>query len=419
MDSLSSDLQKLIKHVAICQGIENFILHKKGSASNDGDGYVGILEAWQLKDKNSDRKLEFVLKRAPKSEALRKQFPTRQAFLKEIYVYTKIFPEIIKFQREHNIPHPFDSVAMFYGAIENEPEETLILRNLKEDGYSMHDRLQPLNSLHLSLVIASYARLHAISHAMKILDPERYERLTENHRNNIMTEFIQTKHQESSKGGDSLVEGMEKTRKMFFDPVFEAIKDNPNLAEVVKQKMMKSFESFYKDESDNDEFTVIGHGDCWNANILFSYEDKSNPGVPTNVKLIDWQLSRVVQPIYDLSYFFYISAGKEDLWQYQKYLKEYHTVLSEALRNFGLDTKLFYPYDLLEKEWKKYSRSGVILTCLMLPQSLSKSKTHDLQKMAENNENLFDPSLKRFPVTKMLTQRITDLMKFLIDSELL
>lgn len=79
---------------------------------------------------------------------------------------------------------------------------------------------------------------------------------------------------------------------------------------------------------------------------------------PVEMRLLDFQLSRIASPVHDLSYAIYSGASKEMLDELDYYLKVYHDTLSSVLKEFGCIPELTYPYSILKDEWKKYSRYG-------------------------------------------------------------
>lgn len=94
MESPSPEVRKLIAKIAAENEIVNYTEEISNTVSKEGEGYMGILEALSIADKDKDNQLNLVIKRAPANEALRKQFPTRTLFLREIHFYHKVVPGI-------------------------------------------------------------------------------------------------------------------------------------------------------------------------------------------------------------------------------------------------------------------------------------------------------------------------------------
>ncbi|XP_060534511.1 uncharacterized protein LOC132706931 [Cylas formicarius] len=70
--------------------------------------------------------------------------------------------------------------------------------------------------------------------------------------------------------------------------------------------------------------------------------------------------------VLDIAYFLIINSSKEVLSDYQKYLGLYHDVLSQNLRELGLDPEKTFSSETLMDHWKKYSKFGVLMSVLFL-----------------------------------------------------
>lgn len=56
---------------------------------------------------------------------------------------------------------------------------------------------------------------------------------------------------------------------------------------------------------------------------------------------------------------------------------------------------------------------------IMLHQSLSESKTHDFEQMASDGRNLFDMSNRDVIISDRFKQRMSDLVEFLDNNQLI
>ncbi|KAH1028092.1 uncharacterized protein LOC109544968 [Dendroctonus ponderosae] len=413
MGSLSPELRKLIARIAKENDIVNYTEEIFNNVAKEGDGYMGILEALNIADKDNDNQLSLVIKRAPTSEALRKQFPTRIIFVREIYFYHEVVPALKSFQERHSISSPFTNIAKIYGFIEDEFKEVLLLQNLKSDGYNTCDRREPMDSHHLTLGLTTYAKLHATTLAMRRLEPETFKKTTANIMTHIMVDFVGSKMENPAQNTDML--------GAFFLPTLAAVKDNEKLTQAIERAKEHVPRNVFKEIFDptDEEFTVLAHADCWSTNLMFKYQDPSNPNIPTDVKLIDWQTSHVTNPMFDVTYFLLINAAKPDLENYQKYLEIYYEALSQNLSAFGLDVGSVYPFELLQEHWRKFAPIGFHMCILMLHQSLSDSKTHDFEQMAADGRDLFDLASRDIIISDRFKQRMSDLVEFLDNNQLI
>jgi thiamine kinase-like enzyme len=263
-----------------------------------------------------------------------------------------------------------------------------------------------MDSYHLSLVVTEYAKFHALSFAIKILKPEKFKKIEELIGANIMKAF-DVKREDKK---DSEPKGVD----IFFGSTLEAVKNKPRLLEAVKKYNHKAYKFMLAEDPEADKRNVISHADCWSANLMFKYEDPDIQ-VPTKLCIIDWQMALLATPIHDLSYFFYINAGKNDLENYMRYLHLYHTTLSDTLRAFGLDPEDVYSFELFEKDWKENSKIGFFMTSIMLQQTLSEGKTHDFEKIADEGKSVYDLDNRKVEVSELFKQRMEDLVEFLVD----
>ncbi|XP_050316396.1 uncharacterized protein LOC126750727 [Anthonomus grandis grandis] len=420
METLIPEVQKEIEKIAKNHDFEKFTIDITNTASDAGDGYIGVIEAGCLKDENTDKKINLVLKKAPTSINLRKQFPVREAFTREIYIYEKLFPEFLSFQTEHNVTKIFNNFPKLYGCVEDEYKETLIMENLKESGFKLADRTKPFDANHLNLVIRTYAKLHAVSYGMKKLEPEKFKLLSERISINIMMihrdQARNAEREETSKSEEGQKENRNMMGAALLKSCFNAIKDRPDLTSEL-QKCVKNIFAHTTDIN-KEKYAVVIHSDCWSANLLFKYEDESKPCLPTDISIIDWQTSLVSNPMHDISYFLFVTAGKEDLNNYKGYLRTYYQALCENLNDFGIEAESFYPFELLEQHWKRYSRIGFLMSSSMLRQSLSTTKTRDLSQMADNGQNVFDEE-DSDDDSELYKQRMIDLVEFIIENKFL
>lgn len=84
------------------------------------------------------------------------------------------------------------------------------------------------------------------------------------------------------------------------------------------------------------------------------------------MRFLDWQIARMATPIIDLSYFFYTSAGKKDLDDFEKYQKIYHESLSSFLRQMRCDPEKLFPFEVFRQHWVKYAKYGLMTSFLLL-----------------------------------------------------
>ena len=74
------------------------------------------------------------------------------------------------------------------------------------------------------------------------------------------------------------------------------------------------------------------HGDFWCNNMLFKYEDDK----PTHLKMLDFQISHIGHPLYDILYFLYSSTVADVRQQHMNtWLAFYFNSLTTALKKLN------------------------------------------------------------------------------------
>lgn len=208
----------------------------------------------------------------------------------------------------------------FYDAIDDNLNECILLEDLRiRDFYMTNLRNDKITADHVNLVMQSLAKLHAISFAIKDQLPETFANL----QSNLKTVF--------SKDSADQRELLKKRSNLLMKIVSE---------EKYSHLLVRLKELFKKDAADIaidcldptyiGSATVISHGDAWQNNFMFRYDEQ---GIPIEVILLDWQLSQCASPAFDVSYFIFCSTTKRirDA-HYNDFLKIYHNNLSKHIQ---------------------------------------------------------------------------------------
>ncbi|KAJ8977350.1 hypothetical protein NQ317_017765 [Molorchus minor] len=364
MSTTVADLESWVDHLMVKKGIKNYRLDFSGSSSK-GDGYLGevnFLTVIAELDKGKEKKYNLVIKSAKKSDEFRKQTPIREAFEREIFMYTKILPIFQEFQLEHAMDQPFDKFAKCYSVCSENKREALVMNNLKSIGFEIHDRKVPQNLNHVLFVFQNYGKFHAVSLAMRKKKPGIFKSLTKN-MTDIMGQFI-------------------LQAKML--PNFTT--DLTNGVNLLKKKGMKAiaekyegFENHVVDYLTNytnsgSSQSVILHGDCWNNNMMFKYETKK---VLDNIDFL---------------------------------LQAYYASLSDSLKELGCNAEDIFTFKELQLHWKKYGRYGVCMSAFILKIELCDSEeVVDFAESAEKGEltNAFNFEIK---MQDVYNQRFMDVL---------
>lgn len=229
-----------------------------GTEVNQNDGFLSNLVQVDLDGESEMGKeaLKLLIKLAPKGKNVRRKVAIRLAFQKEIFFYEVVFPTLDTIQQE--IPIKFDNIPTCYATSFQEFSEALVFSNLKASGYEMWDYREPMNQEHLSMVLKTYGKLHALSLAYKKKNPEGFAKITQNSKTLLFcledTDLPKMVQKQCEIAGNSL------------DP----IKDHHAL-EAFKKFVDNLLEFLRNIRLEDDTYSIFAHGDCWCNNMLFAY----------------------------------------------------------------------------------------------------------------------------------------------------
>ncbi|KAF2904038.1 hypothetical protein ILUMI_02135 [Ignelater luminosus] len=355
-DEVQTHVEKLINEL----GITNYTINVV-PGSVIGDNYLGVIAKVTVtgKDKNGENKVtNFIVKSAPQNEVYRTLTSIRSAFDREIYMYSKVFPEFIKFQEERRILNPFKSIAKFYKSTMENKNEAVIMEDMKELGFEMRDRREPLNYNHVLLVMREYGKYHALSYALRDQKPEVFQEILGNTQETFFNTYNQAEiaEKEAKENYERALKSLDPVKDKIAYDKFKKFQDN--MFETVKHVLQSESAGKY---------AVIGHGDSWVNNMLFKYDSTSKPHSPSEICLLDWQLARAGSPALDLAYFIFACTDKPLRDQYYDHLiQEYHKSLSSFLRELGSDPDKLFPFEVLQEHLKKFSVFGLYMSMTIL-----------------------------------------------------
>nr|AEV76946.1 putative juvenile hormone-inducible protein [Phyllotreta striolata] len=396
---------ELIGKIAKENGFDEYKV-ETSSGSIKGDNFLGIVTTVCVK--NDDKTLELILKSAHESETFRKAAPLREAYLREIYLYENVFSQFDKYQNDYNVEDPFKSYAKLYGCNKDDGNECLVMENLKTQGYQLWNKHNPMNPGHISAVLKEYAKFHATNIAMKHNDPDAYENLVSSISKNI---FELADDEKTSR------EKFQLFLKSTFDIGYKTVDGEPELIDYLKT-LENDFPALFFDELSQPEYkTTLIHGDCWCNNVLFKYEDSADKTKPSNVKIIDWQISHVTSPAYDYCYFFLVHSSKEILEDYRSYLKLYYEAFSKHLKCFNCDPEEVFSYSRFLNHIEKFMKFGVYMCLMILKVVLCDSDEAPDFSQAKDEMAMFESMNFEFKNYDVYRKRIKDLVTFMKDTK--
>lgn len=232
--------------------------------SNHGDGFMATMTAATITGTRNGHleHLGLICKSLPDNPARRQLFSAARAFEREVYMYNKVIPELVAFQREKNINDELDggffNFPKCYFAISNmiSDHHVIIMENLRERGYGMCDRMTPIDFDCVSTFMTAIGRLHGVSFALKDQRPEMFETFRE--MDDIMLDMLFR-----SKGWEDLFNAG-------YDNILTMFKERRDVSFL--SEVRANWSRIFQECLDNGvaaPFEVIGHGDCWINNLMF------------------------------------------------------------------------------------------------------------------------------------------------------
>lgn len=260
----------LVNKIAKSEGFTEFnIVIKPGS--NHGDNFMSVLTSAIISgarvnvngDSIGNDELYLLCKLAPSNPVRRKEFHSVIVFQREVKIYQKILPLFAEFQREKGLA-PSDSFIAYpkcYEAIADEEKDqfVIIMEDLRPQGFAMWPKFKGTPANHELLVMEHLGKLHGISFALKDQRPDAYEELKE--LDDLIIQFFNN-------------ESMTNVVNLGFDRAVAVLEDNDHkrIMEDVRANSRQYFIECLK-EGVCEPFGVVGHGDCWNNNIIYLHKD--------------------------------------------------------------------------------------------------------------------------------------------------
>ncbi|KAK5647696.1 hypothetical protein RI129_002588 [Pyrocoelia pectoralis] len=351
------------------------------SATRPGENFSGIVNRITINDRNQKSGaniLNLIIKIAPNNESLRLAFPLRALFEREIYYYTKVFPEFERLQKEQKTLNSLTVFPKLYKTSLQNLNEALLLEDMNVLGYQRYEALKTLDYDHALFVIKEYGKLHALSFVLRYLKPDVFNKLESGTYDHILRGF-------------PITEARQNGYKLRNDQVLACldVEEDKSAYELYKKfssKMLDTVEDVVQTEKAG-KYGVLTHGDCWINNYLFKYEDSSTP---SSMCILDWQAARCGSPALDLSYFLFCcishSLRKEHYWDL---IKEYYKSFSTFLKTFGLVSEEVFPFSVLKDHLKRFSTYGLFMAVITLTFTLLQGKGGPSFQTAKNEVEMF------------------------------
>lgn len=321
-----------------------------------GDNYIGMVTSVEVKYSMYSKE-EFEVTYVVKLTAQRAidGFPdlTPILFSKEGKFYQEVLPALNKAltlagQEQLHLPR-----CLFVSL--EKGKEQMYFEDLRARDFKMFDRKRGMDQDHVALVMAELARLHSASYLLMRKFREG--------------ETVASKYEFLARDWLTFTPGAKKV----FLPVFESYTDiGVNMLEKIGgyetaiewlKSLKPEIENVFSAQMQSKRFNGICHGDCWNNNILFRYNDE---GRPTDVMLLDLQLCREASLATDLNYFLYTSVtGDIRTPNIDDFMSIYHSSYKKVLD--GADLPMSFTEEDLMQEFRDKNKVGLMFGLMILP----------------------------------------------------
>lgn len=189
-------------------------------------------------------------------------------FERECRAYCELLPTLFEFQNERGLSTEnggFFNVPKCYDAsCEKEKlEALLIMEDLRERNFRMWNKCEPVDFDHTRMVFTHLGKLHAISFALREQRGEEFRKMGDYYKDPML---------EAIEGGDAFLNML----KSMCDRAVDTLEPHEEFRrekvlqfkETMKEELQKCIHSEFAEP-----YAVLGHGDCWINNFMFTYED--------------------------------------------------------------------------------------------------------------------------------------------------
>lgn len=296
----------------------------------------------------------------------------------EIFTYKSVIPYFKEFLKENPVTtfNPDDWVPRIYYSdckvfkeLSDDLESILALEDLTFKDYRLGPRVD-LNEEHLTIMVKNIASYHAVSYAMKIKNDPMFEELASG-----LKPFDFLSSDGSEMQSYNILYKISLERVFTLSEKTQEVNSDPQLMDSIRKIKTKMFERpvviMQKLLAKDDVFCVFLHGDYNRNNVLFRYEKPEGFENPKELRMIDYQETRVATPTIDLAFFLYMNMPSvEGLWD--KLVDLYHhscmKCLNDILKCDKNDPRLApYSYDNFMDHFRRHAFYGAMVGFHFVP----------------------------------------------------
>lgn len=256
----------LLQHfqaIAASEGIYDYIV-EHSAGSKHGDGFMADMMAVKLKGSHLNKsgkpvpkQLSLICKLLPSNEARREMFSSQLAFDREVLFYNELLPLLQQLQQHHGLSKPdsFFGYPRCYAAVGGSQEAVIIMQDLRADGFALWNKFDTIDLERVQLFMVQLGRLHGLSFVIRDQHPDWFERIRS--LEDIMLPICKK---------PSLFDKFMNT----FDQAIDLLSDTEH--KQMLQRVRDSWTDLIAECTDKllaEPFAVMGHGDCWNNNMMW------------------------------------------------------------------------------------------------------------------------------------------------------
>lgn len=266
--------------------------------SSSGDNYMSVVKRIVFTGRDSEENehsKSFIVKRQITSLSRRQLFRCDEAFRNEMSAFNEVVP-ILQTQTTTGLIFP----KCFYAGCDK-IGDIIILEDLKEQNFSMRNRLHGLDFEHCQIVMEELARLHAASIGAKRVDFNEFQSKIKCLRDIVYCEEAREFYKNVL---DSAIdEALDSLRKSNTDG---SLSETIDLIKLLQPTLFEKLKTSISAKMAPN--TVVCHGDLWINNMMFKNDDVT--GKPSAVRFFDLQAMRYASPVFDILHFLYTSTKR-------------------------------------------------------------------------------------------------------------
>ncbi|XP_066998233.1 uncharacterized protein [Anabrus simplex] len=327
------------------------------------------------------------------------------AYEKEVVAYSSILPEL----RECLATRARWSCDCFLTR-----PDLIVLENISHQGFQLHDSLKCMDNAHITLVLSSLARLHAAS----LIFEERHSKIDDAFKEVMFENLFSAT--EGSSSYNWFMTGINTA--VHLTKYLEKFSDNAKLLSVIKKELPDICKLMWEFVKPSKKFrNVLCHGDLWNNNIMFRYENER----PVELRFIDFQMYRYIPPVAEILFFLHMTTRRAYREAHlEDFLALYYETLTHELHLQGYESEQLLPLTEIRESLEAYRNMGRIIgvilnqMCLMDPEIIAPYATSlgKFRKVLEQDRRQeVDENFQRRPIYRdRLVEALEELIEFTI-----